>query len=524
MRLIRTDQLEALHNTNAHRRLEADSAHKLPPHTLMARAGSAVARLARALQPHAQCIWVACGPGNNGGDGLVAATLLHQWAQTRGGSPQVVVTHWLGSSAEPVQLPEDARLALLQAQAAGVAFSDAPPPAFDLAIDAVFGIGRRRAAPPELLAWLQLMQSTTQPVLCVDLPSQLESDTGAWHSPSGTVAPSAGVSGPRYTLSLLCLKPGLFTAHGRDLAGQVWLDDLQTGGSQEIPTAWLAGRAVPADRSKERAHASHKGSFGDVAVIGGQDVQVNGIGMTGAAVLAARAALQAGAGRVMVGLLGEEAGNCLVKWDSLYPELMFRQHSLLTETSLMMSSTIVCGCGGGRLIAAVLPALLAGAPRLVLDADALNAVAESPGLQQALQQRRSRGWSTVLTPHPLEAARLLGCDTPNVMVARLQAAQTLSDRFQVVCVLKGSGTVISGPAQVPMINPTGSAALATAGTGDVLAGMIGSALARPDMDPSQMLDRVAQAVFQHGWLADHWGADAEHLRAGLLAARVQPLN
>jgi len=91
-------------------------------------------------------------------------------------------------------------------------------------------------------------------------------------------------------------------------------------------------------------------------------------------------------------------------------------------------------------------------------------------------------------------------------------------------VLKGSGTVIAAPAQRPLINPTGCAALATAGTGDVLAGMIGSALALPDRDASQTLDLVAQAVFQHGWLADHWGTAAEPLRAGLLAARVQPLN
>jgi hydroxyethylthiazole kinase-like uncharacterized protein yjeF len=524
MRLIRTDQFEALHDTGAHRRLEAASAARLPPHTLMARAGSAVARLARALQPHAQCIWVACGPGNNGGDGLVAATLLHQWAQTRGGRPRVIASHWLGSSAEPAQLPEDARHALLQARAAGVAFSDEPPADFDLAIDAVFGIGQRRAAPPERLIWLELLQKTAQTVLCVDLPSQLQSDTGAWHSPAGSAAPASGVAGPRHTLSLLSLKPGLFTAHGRDLAGQAWLDDLQTDASPETPTAWLAGRSAPVRATSERAHASHKGRYGDVGVIGGQGLMHSGVGMTGAALLAARAALQAGAGRVLVGLLGEPADGQPIEWDVLYPELMFRQHSLLTEPGFMGVSAIVCGCGGGSQVAAVLLELLAGAPRLVLDADALNAVAASPALQQALQQRHRLGWTTVLTPHPLEAARLLGCDTRDVMAGRLQAAQSLSDRFQAVCVLKGSGTVIAAPAQRPLINPTGCAALATAGTGDVLAGMIGSALALPDRDASQTLDLVAQAVFQHGWLADHWGTAAEPLRAGLLAARVQPLN
>ena len=161
------------------------------------------------------------------------------------------------------------------------------------------------------------------------------------------------------------------------------------------------------------------------------------------------------------------------------------------------------------------------ATQLVLDADALNAVANDEALHSQLAHRQSRGWSTVLTPHPLEAARLLGCSTRQIMADRLLAAQTIADRFQVVCVLKGSGTVVTAPREIPRINPTGNAALSTAGTGDVLAGMIGAALAGSAMSPANVLDRVCSAVFQHGWLADHWTGPS--LVAGELARRVSPV-
>ena len=121
---------------------------------------------------------------------------------------------------------------------------------------------------------------------------------------------------------------------------------------------------------------------------------------------------------------------------------------------------------------------LPGKGVLVLDADALNAIAKDSHLQARLQERSASGWITVLTPHPLEAARLLGSDTATVMSDRLAAAQSLSDRFAAICVLKGSGSVISAPGRMPMINASGNAALATAGTGDVLAGMIGSRMLR----------------------------------------------
>ena len=519
-RKMPSTQREALYGSAVTREIEQQATAALPRHTLMARAGLAVARLALALQPHAGCIWVACGPGNNGGDGLVAATHLHLWAQARGGLTRVVVTHLCQDEA---RLPSDARQALDAAREAGVAFSDAPPGQFDLAIDALLGIGAARPFEGAMAQWLGTMRHTDQPVLCVDLPSGLHADTGALPPLDGAATRPPG---PRHTLSLLTLKPGLFTGMGRDASGSVWFDDLGVTPGAHVPvTAWLEGPNPGNNQASERPHASHKGSFGDVAVIGGQGIAVHGVGMTGAAVLAARAALHAGAGRVFVGLL-EDAGAQGTHWDPICPELMFRRADLLLDRDLLRAASVLCGCGGGASVAALLPRVLSGAATLVLDADALNAIATDTGLQTLLGHRHGRGWTTVLTPHPLEAARLLGSDTATVMADRLHAAQSIAERFGVLSVLKGSGTVLAAPGEVPRLNPTGNAALATAGTGDVLAGMIASALARPGDSPKPLMARVAAAVFQHGWMADHWHDDGGSLglSASRLAARVQPLD
>jgi hydroxyethylthiazole kinase-like uncharacterized protein yjeF len=152
---------------------------------------------------------------------------------------------------------------------------------------------------------------------------------------------------------------------------------------------------------------------------------------------------------------------------------------------------------------------------LVLDADALNAIAQDSGLQTLLVRRASACLPTVLTPHPLEAARLLGCSVAQVQSDRCAAAQRLAQRWSCVVVLKGAGTVVAASNETPAINPTGNARLACAGTGDVLAGMVGAALARGlKAWPAAQL-----AVFQHGWAADRW-PEAETLTAEALAKAV----
>jgi hydroxyethylthiazole kinase-like uncharacterized protein yjeF len=250
----------------------------------------------------------------------------------------------------------------------------------------------------------------------------------------------------------------------------------------ESPTAWLAG--APAVLT--RAHASHKGSYGDVAVVGGAS------GMTGAALLAASAALHGGAGRVFVGLLGEQAMTV----DCCQPELMFRAVASMDFAAL----TVVCGCGGGDAVTQVLAKVLSCAKALVLDADALNAIAQDSQLQTLLTTRARRQANTVLTPHPLEAARLLGCSAAQVQQDRLGAARQLAQRFDCTVVLKGSGSIISTPGQLPFINPTGNARLATGGTGDVLAGLVGASLARG----TKAFNAACHAVYRHGLAADQW--------------------
>lgn len=481
MHRITADTVAPLFDIAATRRIEQQHAAALPPHTLMQRAGLAVARLAMALAPDARTVWIACGPGNNGGDGFEAALQLHR----RGFD--VVAT----LAGETGRQPADAQAAFERARAAGVAFADAPPAHFDLAIDALLGIGASRAPDGRIAAWLQRLNAASSPVLAVDVPSGLDADTGRG-------APTDPAAGPRHCLTLLTLKPGLFTAQGRDAAGEVWFDDLGCPTSAREPAARLGG----APQTRLRTHASHKGSRGDVAVIGGAP------GMAGAALLAASAALHAGAGRVFVLPLDPDAAM----HDTAQPELMFRRIDMLD----LAGPGVVCGCGGGSAVRAVLPRVLSTAQALVLDADALNAVALDAALQTQLRARAGRGWRTVLTPHPLEAARLLGTDTGRVQSDRLRAAQTLADGWRCCVVLKGSGSMIAAPGELPCINLTGNARLATAGTGDVLAGMIGAGLA----SGLPAVTAAREAVWRHGALADHWPASSSPLTAGALARRT----
>ncbi|WP_288252298.1 NAD(P)H-hydrate dehydratase [uncultured Hydrogenophaga sp.] len=504
MRALRADQPEALHDTARTREIEQARAASLPPHTLMARAGEAVARLALAWQPHARRLWVACGPGNNGGDGLVAARHLLQASPA--GWREIVVTH----DADAQRLPPDAAWALREAVAAGVTIQTTPPDAPDLIIDALLGIGARAPGDDALTQRVRQVRAHHAPVLCVDLPSGLSADTG--QDPMGALTDA----GPRHTLSLLTLKPGLFTASGRDAAGSVWYDDLGVAtGTVAPPTAWWGGY-LPEGADKARdPHVGHKGSYGDVGVIGGQLPDSGGIGMAGAAVLAARAALHAGAGRVYLALVG---GGPAPSHDPLCPELMLRKPAALLAADPLSLPVLVVGCGGGEAIREWLSPALA-CPRLVIDADGLNALAHDPALQRLAQRRQARGWATVLTPHPLEAARLLGIGTAEVMADRLASARQLSERFSAIVVLKGSGTVVAEPGGTPWINATGNARLATAGTGDVLAGMIGAALARPHGNSAEA---VRRAVAAHGALADRWPT-GHALTAGRLALAAQPL-
>jgi hydroxyethylthiazole kinase-like uncharacterized protein yjeF len=243
--------------------------------------------------------------------------------------------------------------------------------------------------------------------------------------------------------------------------------------------------------------------------------------MSGAALLAARAAHAAGAGRVYVELLGAAEADAagrgdVLRVDALRPELMFRP-DWSAHAGAAKNATVVCGCGGGEAVRAVLPRLLSRAGRLVLDADALNAIAADASLATLLRARAAG--TSVLTPHPLEAARLLGCGTAQVQADRLRAARELAARHACIVVLKGSGSVVAAPGEAPGINASGNATLASAGTGDVLAGWIGGRWAQQSAStPSASLETVLRAVAEHGAAAEP--ATAGPLRAGDLIERL----
>jgi len=489
------------------RRIERRAAAALPEHTLMARAGVALLRLARAAAPNARTAWIAAGPGNNGGDGLVLAT----WLQ-RGG--MAVGVTLVGHRADRA-LPADAAWALAEARAAGVTIrADLPDAAtrerVDLGVDALLGVGQSRAPEGAMVDAIAALNALRCPVLAVDAPTGLSTDTGAQ---LGDIAVRA-----THTLTLLTAKPGLFTGAGRELAGEPWFDDLGVAPQPgELPTASLTGSRATTALLPRRRHLANKGSFGDVHVAGGA------AGMVGASLLAAHAASLAGAGRVLVHTHASDAGGALPV-DVRHPELMLRPMAELQSTLRdNRKATAVAGCGGGDAVAAELPGCLAHAARLVLDADALNAIARDASLRTPLRARHARASATILTPHPLEAARLLGATAAEVQADRLAAARRLAADTGAVVVLKGSGTLVAAPDGRVAVNPTGDARLATAGTGDVLAGWIGglwSAQAPDDGAINQAFAVARAAAWIHGRACDFTPGARLPLVAGELAAHM----
>jgi hydroxyethylthiazole kinase-like uncharacterized protein yjeF len=299
------------------------------------------------------------------------------------------------------------------------------------------------------------------------------------------------------TISFVGAKAGLFTADGVDACGTVVIDDLGVS----IPPS-TAPRLNAPDQfqalSTPRVRNSNKGRFGDVRIIGGA------AGMAGAALLAGRAALRLGAGRVHVDLL-----DPALRVDTTAPELMLRNAPQADDISSV--AVVGCGLGSDAAAKAALSAALCRRAPCVLDADALNLIATDTQLRSQVVTRETG--CTVLTPHPLEAARLLGTTGAAVQSDRLRAACELARMFNAWALLKGAGSVVCGEEQV-WINPTGGAALATAGSGDVLAGMIGALLAQGFETRCALLG----AVWLHGQAAEDFGQDI-----GLVAGEIAPL-
>ncbi|MDE2255259.1 MAG: NAD(P)H-hydrate dehydratase [Betaproteobacteria bacterium] len=491
------------------RRIERVAAQALEPHTLMQRAGRGIAALTRARFPHQRRVLVLCGPGNNGGDGLAAASMLAK----HGMEVEVLVV----ACGDPTQWTADRRpadwcWALDQAKGSGVRLrewgvtdSETLFQWAELIIDALMGLGLNRAPEGELGSAIAALHRTRAPVLAADLPSGLSADTGT--------APGLCVHA-QITLTFLGLKPGLLTGPSAPNCGELWLDTLDCR-HDDLPDHDVAPSARLVDGYSALAAlpslhtAAHKGQRGDVRVFGGSS------GMAGAALLCARSSLAMGAGRVFAALF-DPAASAL---DPVWPELMLRRPAALLlqaqEAKLRSTGCDVFGPGAGTSPDAlgVLESLIKVDGPLVIDADGLNLLAAEPRdgpLWRALRARTRPAW---LTPHPREAARLLQWDTGQVQANRLDAAAALVATSHAHCVLKGAGSVIAATTGELWINPSGNGLLATAGTGDVLAGALAAFLAHA---PRAELAAAQAAVWLHGAGADCVMREQAELRAGTL--------
>ncbi|MGA2550199.1 MAG: NAD(P)H-hydrate dehydratase [Burkholderiaceae bacterium] len=447
--------------------LEATAQAGLAPGALMDLAGASIA--ARALEKASDrggSLLILAGPGNNGGDALTAATLLRQ----RGVSVRVALL-----DAASVYHGDAARAWQHYLESGGEAVQTLEFAGASIVIDGLFGIGLNKPVAEHAAHWIarvnEWQQKTRRPVLAIDIPSGLAADTGAILGASIRAT---------HTVSFLGAKPGLYTNDGPDCSGEITIDLLGTKPLGHV--GFLTGPADFAAALKARARNSNKGQFGNLGIFAGSR------GMVGAALLCSRMALYGGAGRVYVAPPGHDPG--FVDW--LHPELMVR-----SDFAGLKLAAGVAGPGLGEPLPdpATLDSLIEDPIPLVLDADALNAVAKNTSLRASV---RARGAATVLTPHPLEAARLLGSDVANVQRDRIAAALRLAREFQAHVVLKGAGTVVASPEQSWAINPTGNPGLAAPGTGDVLAGLLGALLAQG----WGAWHAALGAVYLHGAAAD----------------------
>jgi hydroxyethylthiazole kinase-like uncharacterized protein yjeF len=346
-----------------------------------------------------------------------------------------------------------------------------PSQRYSLVIDGLFGVGLQRDIGGEGARWIAMANALNCPKLSLDVPSGLDSDSGQIRG----CALRAD-----HTLTFFGLKPGLLTADGPDYAGELHLDPLGVDPAGLPATPGIAlTRLENRHRLPPRPRNSHKGQFGHVGIIGGAP------GMTGAALIAGRAALQQGSGMVTLGALEER-----IVVDYIEPRLMFADPENLAASHLSVLA-IGPGLGQSPRAHALLEATLAAPCPLVLDADALNLLASDADLAQLAARRNA---PTLLTPHPGEAARLLGVSPTEIQANRVEAAQRLSTRFHAHVALKGAGTVIAHPGGRYAINTSGGPWLAQAGSGDRLTGMV-AALLGQGMDAGNALEA---AVWLHG--------------------------
>lgn len=435
---------------------------------LMTRAGTAAFALLRHLWPQVSRLTLLCGPGNNGGDGFVIARLAH----AAGIATRVYLTaaadRLRGDAATAFQALCSAGVEVLTLDTAALtdvltAAENQPATGAHVIVDALFGTGLMRDIEPQMADCFTRLNALSSPVLAVDIPSGL-------HADSGRVLGAALQA--TATISFIGLKTGLFTGQGPDFCGAVYYDDLRVPAAVYEAVDAVAERidysTLPAAASallQQRPRCAHKGAYGHVLVVGGAP------GMSGAVRMAAEAAARVGAGLVSV---ASHPGHAPAISQAC-PVLM--AHDVAMEEQLLpllqRATVIVVGPGLGRqpwgraCLQFLLDHCIAAARPMIIDADGLNGLAEDPCHYDH--------W--ILTPHPGEAARLLGLSTAEIQHDRLAAAMAIQQRYGGVCILKGAGTVIQSAGRTYLCS-IANAAMASGGMGDVLSGVIAGLLAQ----------------------------------------------
>ena len=458
---------------------------------LMKRAGKAAFRVARRHWPDARSMVVLCGGGNNGGDGYVVAGLAKQ----QGWDCRCIAVSdpdkLRGTARQALDFAGDAGVEVERYEALGGTGLDEALAHSDLAVDTLLGTGLAGEVREPYATVIGSMNASGVPVLAVDIPSGLCSNTG--RALGNTVVAEA-------TITFIGRKAGLYTGKARDHTGPVIFDDLGVDpavyDAEPDPAAHLWTREVIRAALPVRQPTTHKGDCGRVLVVGGEQ------GMGGAGILASEAALRAGAGLVFLATRGTHVPVALAR----RPEVQARsvEHGNELDALLEKVDVVVLGPGLGRDAwgQQMFQRVCAFDGPVLADADALNLLAESA-------EKKHPNW--VLTPHPGEAARLLETTVSGIESDRYQALKELVDQHDASVVLKGAGTLVGAPGQVPALIEAGNPGMATAGMGDVLSGVIGALL-------GQGLEGFKAAAAGAGWHALAGDAAAREVGlAGLLA-------
>lgn len=463
--------------------------HGIPGYDLMQRAAWAAWNSLRRRWPDARRVLVLCGPGNNGGDGFLLARL----ARMDGFDARVL--------ALPGVPAGDAARARAAAAEAGVPIDvavDGALPEADVYVDALYGTGLTRAIDGVAADLIRALAPQRERVLALDVPSGLSADTG---NPLGPAVVAAA------TISFVAWKRGLYTAAAVDQCGALELAtlDLPEAVYAELPPdaellRWPQVLAALPPRQRN----VNKGNYGHVLAIGGD------AGMAGAIRLAGEAALRSGAGLVSIATRAEHVAAL----NATRPELMARGVDGPQDSKPMLARASVVAVGPGLGLRAWGHAHWRNAlgfvgPR-VIDADGLNLLAREPC---------TFGGTAVLTPHPGEAARLLGSDVARVQADRFATVRELAARYAAVVVLKGAGTLIGAPDGRVALCPWGNPHMASGGMGDVLTGVVAGLLAQ-HLSP---WDAACLGVAVHARAGDLAAADGAGVLASDLYAPLRQL-